>query len=61
MDNVIDFDRRSPETAVERLNRHTGLDFREWPESLLREPEPRQEPAAEVHSFQRAVEENPRL
>jgi len=32
---LIDFDQRRPDTALERLNRQTGLDFRDWPESLL--------------------------
>lgn len=35
MADIIDFDRRRPDTAVDRLNRQTGLDFREWPESLV--------------------------
>lgn len=35
MATLIDFDQRRPDTALERLNRRTGLDFRDWPESLL--------------------------
>lgn len=35
MANLISFDQRRPDTALERLNRRTGLDFRDWPESLL--------------------------
>jgi len=35
MATVINFDQRRPDTALERLNRQTGLNFRDWPESLL--------------------------
>lgn len=35
MATVINFDQRRPDTALERLNRQTGLDFQDWPESLL--------------------------
>jgi hypothetical protein len=35
MANLISFDQRRPDAALERLNRRTGLDFRDWPESLL--------------------------
>lgn len=32
---VIHLHRRDPQEALERLNRVTGLSFRQWPESLL--------------------------
>lgn len=32
---VIHLDQRDPQEALERLNRVTGLRFRQWPESLL--------------------------
>lgn len=35
MNTVIHIKKRHPETALENLNRLTGLDFRSWPESLL--------------------------
>lgn len=35
MGQVIPLHRAAPESAVERLNRLTGLDFSEYPESLL--------------------------
>lgn len=35
MATVINLDQRRPDAALERLNRQTGLDFRDWPESLL--------------------------
>jgi len=35
MATVINFDQRRPDAALERLNRQTGLNFRDWPESLL--------------------------
>ena len=35
MATVINFDQRRPGTALDRLNRQTGLNFRDWPESLL--------------------------
>ena len=38
MSNVISLRKRAPEHALERLNRETGLDFSEWPESLLQAP-----------------------
>lgn len=50
MAEVIALKRRRPEAALERLNRLTGLDFSEWPESLLAEDEgdPRDEARREV-------------
>ncbi len=35
MSKVIRIETRHPETALENLNRLTGLDFQDWPESLL--------------------------
>mgnify|MGYP003151854363 FL=1 len=35
MSKVIRIEKRHPETALENLNRLTGLDFQDWPESLL--------------------------
>lgn len=35
MGQVIPLHRAAPESAVERLNRLTGLDFSEYPQSLL--------------------------
>jgi len=35
MSTGIRIDKRHPETALENLNRLTGLDFQDWPESLL--------------------------
>lgn len=35
MSKVIRIEKRHPETALENLNRLTGLDFQSWPESLL--------------------------
>ena len=35
MADVIALDRRRPEAALKHLNRRTGLDFHDWPESLL--------------------------
>lgn len=35
MNKVIRIEKRHPETALENLNRLTGLDFHDWPESLL--------------------------
>lgn len=35
MSKVIRIEKRHPETALENLNRLTGLDFQNWPESLL--------------------------
>ena len=35
MATVINFDQRRPDTARDRLNRQTGLNYRDWPESLL--------------------------
>ncbi|WP_322978367.1 hypothetical protein [Pseudomonas sp. C11] len=32
---VIHLHQRDPQEALERLNRVTGLRFRQWPESLL--------------------------
>lgn len=35
MSTVIRIEKRHPETALDNLNRLTGLDFQNWPESLL--------------------------
>ncbi|MEE4251895.1 MAG: hypothetical protein V2I38_15020 [Alcanivoracaceae bacterium] len=35
MSNVIKLDRKSPQRALEALNRMTGLVFDHWPESLV--------------------------
>ncbi|MBF5055605.1 hypothetical protein Y5W_00899 [Alcanivorax sp. 521-1] len=35
MSKIIRVEKRHPETALENLNRLTGLDFQAWPESLL--------------------------
>ena len=35
MSKVIRIEKRHTETALENLNRLTGLDFQDWPESLL--------------------------
>ena len=35
MSKVIRIEKRHPETALENLNRLTGLDFQSWPESLI--------------------------
>lgn len=35
MSKVIRIEKRRPDTALENLNRLTGLDFESWPESLL--------------------------
>lgn len=39
---VIHLHQRDPQEALERLNRVTGLRFRQWPESLLAYVEPRE-------------------
>ncbi len=33
--NVVHLHQRDPQSALERLNRITGLQFSSWPESLL--------------------------
>ncbi|MCH2558010.1 MAG: hypothetical protein MK005_11995 [Alcanivorax sp.] len=35
MSRIIRMEQRCPETALDNLNRLTGLDFESWPESLL--------------------------
>ena len=35
MSKIIRLEQRCPETALDNLNRLTGLDFQSWPESLL--------------------------
>ncbi|MBL7252296.1 hypothetical protein ACLD02_18660 [Alloalcanivorax sp. C16-2] len=35
MSKIVRVEKRHPETALENLNRLTGLDFQSWPESLL--------------------------
>ncbi|KAF0804757.1 hypothetical protein A6D6_02791 [Alcanivorax xiamenensis] len=46
MSKVMRLEEHDPETALENLNRLTGLDFHCWPESLLEQdrkpPRPRQ-------------------
>lgn len=37
MSKVVYIEKQHPETALENLNRLTGLDFQSWPESLLDE------------------------
>ncbi|MBA1274453.1 hypothetical protein [Stutzerimonas azotifigens] len=37
--NVIHLHQRVPGSALESLNRLTGLNFSRWPESLVRQPE----------------------
>ncbi|MCE7524054.1 hypothetical protein [Alloalcanivorax xenomutans] len=50
MSKVIRLEERGPETALENLNRVTGLDFHCWPESLLEQdrktPRPQPRPAS---------------
>lgn len=38
MGNVIAINSRRPAQSLEHLNRLTGLDFSDWPESLLKAP-----------------------
>lgn len=38
MSRILTLSTLRPETALENLNRLTGLDFQEWPQSLLNEP-----------------------
>lgn len=58
MSKVIRIEKQHPETALENLNRLTGLDFQNWPESLLGNgngiepespPEPQQGKSAAGH------------
>lgn len=45
LNKVVHLHQRDPLSALERLNRITGLQFSSWPESLL--PNVVQEPAAQ--------------
>lgn len=46
MSKVVHIGKRHPETALENLNRLTGLDFQSWPESLLTDEDNLIEPAS---------------
>lgn len=35
MSKILRIEKRHPKTALENLNRLTGLEFEHWPESLL--------------------------
>lgn len=35
MSKILKLSKLRPDTALENLNRLTGLDFQQWPESLL--------------------------
>lgn len=35
MSKILRIEKRHPETALENLNRLTGLEFEHWPESIL--------------------------
>ncbi|MCK0155241.1 hypothetical protein MWU49_16115 [Alcanivorax sp. S6407] len=55
MSKILTLSSLRPETALENLNRLTGLDFQQWPESLLNEPvafcedsQPQQAPARSI-------------
>jgi len=39
LNKVVHLHRRVPQLALERLNRLTGLQFSNWPESLVRSAE----------------------
>ncbi|MQX54812.1 hypothetical protein [Alcanivorax sediminis] len=38
MSRILKVSTLRPDTALENLNRLTGLDFEQWPESLLEQP-----------------------
>lgn len=38
MSRILNVSTLRPDTALENLNRLTGLDFEQWPESLLEQP-----------------------
>ncbi|KGD63675.1 hypothetical protein Y5S_03098 [Alcanivorax nanhaiticus] len=38
MSKILTLSKLRPDTALENLNRLTGLDFQQWPESLLDAP-----------------------
>lgn len=38
MSKIVTLSKVRPETALDNLNRLTGLDFQQWPESLINAP-----------------------
>ena len=57
MSRILKLRKLRPETALENLNRLTGLDFQQWPESLISETDTEQNAEATQNGTgQHAVE-----
>lgn len=55
LNKIVHLHQRDPLSALERLNRITGLQFSNWPESLL--PSIEQEPAVQPEAEESLIAE----